>query len=488
MIGVAWIASEWLVRFEWSVVAWFIVVNGWYLLLLVSATLEMRRHARAVTGRGGRTPGSPLLPSVSVLAPLSDEQGTAIETVAALLALHYPNLEVVVVNDGSADRTMEVLRDHFHLVPVHPIYRRRIVTRPVRALYRSSVYSNLVVIDKERGGKADALNAGLNVATGTLVCAADGATLVETDALQRMVRPFLEHDDVLAVGGSIRIANGCTVRSGRVTETRVPAHPLAAFQVIEYMRTFLVGRLGWNRLGGNLMLSGGFGLFRREAVIDVGGYSHDTIVEDMELVLRLRRRGYETRGARRIVFVPDPVAWTAAPEATTALGRQRERWQRSLARALWSHRAVIFNPRYGAMGIVVTPYFLLFEVLAPLVELLGVLGLALGLALGVLDPAFAVIFLFAAYGLGAVLTVFTLAMDELSFQRYPGMADRARLVAWALLEPFGYRQLTVLWRLLGIERGLRQEPEEGRFDRREFSRPLNDGPRLVGSMRSVSSR
>jgi cellulose synthase/poly-beta-1,6-N-acetylglucosamine synthase-like glycosyltransferase len=483
------LAAAALVRFEWAVIAFFLVVNAWYLLLLGSATLEMRRHANGARGRpGSRATGSRLLPTISVLAPHRDEESKAVEAVAALLALQYPNLEVVVINDGSRDASLEALREHFQLVPVHPIYRRRIVTRAVRGLYRSGVYPNLVVIDKDRGGKADALNAGLNVASGALVCAVDTGMLIEADALQRMVRPFLEYDNVLATGGSIRIANGCTIRGGRVADARVPGHPLAAFQVVEYMRTFLFGRLGWNRLGGNLILSGAFGLMRRDAVIDVGGYADDTVVEDMELVLRLRRRGHETRGPRRIEFVPDPVAWTLAPESTTRLGRQRAGWQRGLADALWKHRAVAFNPRYGTLGLVLTPWFLLVELLAPLVELLGVLGLALGLALGLLDPAFAVLFLLAAYGLGAVLTVFTIAMDELSFQRYPRMGDRVRLVLWALAEPLGYRQLIVLWRLLGLETWLRQESGTGADTTGEFRRPVNGGPRLVNPLRSVSSR
>jgi cellulose synthase/poly-beta-1,6-N-acetylglucosamine synthase-like glycosyltransferase len=225
--------------------------------------------------------------------------------------------------------------------------------------------------------------------------------------------------------------------------------------VVEYIRTYLFGRLGWNRLGGNIVMSGAFGLFRREAVIDVGGYAHDTVVEDMELVLRLRRHSHETGGPRRVVFVPDPVAWKQAPTGTPDVGRERARWHRGLADALWRHRAVLFHARYGALGLVVFPFFLVLELFAPVVELLGVLGLALGLSLGVLDGEFAGLFLIVAYGLGAVLTVFTLVMDDLSFARYSRLSDRARMVFWALIEPIGYRQLTVFWRLQGLERWLR---------------------------------
>jgi cellulose synthase/poly-beta-1,6-N-acetylglucosamine synthase-like glycosyltransferase len=459
-----------LVVLQWSILGYFVLVNGWYVVLLVSATLEMRRHASLARGQDRwRVLGSPLAPSVSVLAPAYNEAATVAESLRALLSLQYPNHEVVVVNDGSKDGTMDVLRREFDLVPVHPIYQRRIVTRPIRGLYRSATYPGLVVVDKENGGKADALNAGLNLATGTLICAVDADTLIEPDAIQRMVRPFLEHADVVAVGGTIRIANDCVVRGGRVVLPRVPRRPVAGFQVVEYLRAFLFGRLGWNRLGGNLIISGAFGLFDREAVVAAGGYAHDTVGEDMELVLRLRRRGYEMGVPARVSFVPDPVAWTEAPDALRVLGRQRERWQRGLADALVRHRGLAFDRRYGAMGTVAYPYFLVVELLAPVVELIGLAGLAAGLALGALNTEFALLFFLVAYGLGAVLTVFTLVMDELAFQRYTRMSDRMWLVFWALAENLGYRQLTAYWRLRGLVRYLRGRSDWGAMERRGFA-------------------
>lgn len=466
MSTLAALAGSLLIGFEWWVLAYFALANLWYLVLLGSATLEMRQLASESRGTArARLLGSPLAPSISVLAPVRNERDTAVERVSALLSLHYPNLEVVVIDDGSDDDTLRVLGDHFHLVPVHPIYRRSLVTAHVRALHRSAVYPNLVVVEKARGGTADVLNAGLNVASRDLVCAIDRDTLVESDALQKLIQPFLERDDVLAAGGAVRIANEGVVRGGRVAEARVPRHPLAGFQLIEHLRSFMFGRLGWNRFGGNLVLSNALCLFRRVDVIEAGGYGSDG-TDDVELVLRLRRRGHETGGARRVVFVPDPVAWAHVPTRSAELGAQRGLWQRALADALWRHRALLFNPRYGALGLVVLPYVLVMELLAPVVELLGVLGLALGLALGVLDAEFAALFLLVAYAMGAVLTVFTLVMDELSFQRYPRLSDRARLVHWVLVEPIGYRQLTVFWRLLGLERYLRHRRERAVIERR----------------------
>ncbi|HEX5724678.1 MAG TPA: glycosyltransferase, partial [Longimicrobiaceae bacterium] len=464
------IATLVLVRMEWAILAYFLLVNGWYLLLLASAAVEMRQHVLLSRGQARwKMLGSRVVPSISMLAPAHDEAATIGDSVRALLALYYPNLEVVVVNDGSSDQTLAVLVDQFDLQPIHPIFQRRISSAPVVALYRSRIHPNLVVVDKQNGGKADALNAGLNLATGELVCAIDADTLIEPDALIRMVRPFVDDDRVIAAGGTIRIANASTVRSARVVETRVPRRALPGFQVVEYLRAFLFGRLGWNRVGGNLIISGAFGLFRRDAMIAAGGYLHDTVGEDMELVLRLRRRGYEQKGPHRVDFIPDPVAWTEAPATFAVLGRQRDRWQRGLTDVLWRHRRLFFNPRYGAMGMVAYPYFIINEMLAPVVEMVGLAGVVLGLLLGVIDWPFALLYFLVAYGLGAVLTFMALILEEMNFHRYHTLGDRAMLVVWALFENLGYRQLTVIWRLRGMLRFLRGSRAWGKMERRGFT-------------------
>ena len=463
------IASLVLVRLEWAIFVYFLVVNFWYGMLLVGAVWEMGRHLILARWEGRwRVLGSAVAPTISMLAPAYNEAATITESVRALLTLYYPNLELVVINDGSPDATLAVLQAEFGLSPIHPVYQRQIATKAVRGLYRSRSYPNLLVVDKENGGKADALNTGLNLATGTLICAIDADTLIEPEALQRMVRPFLLADDVLAAGGTIRVVNGSHVRGGRVVTARVPRHAVPGFQVVEYLRAFLFGRLGWNRLGGNLIISGAFGLFRREAVIAVGGYRHDTVGEDMELVLRLRRHGYETHGFTRVDFVPDPVAWTEAPESLRVLGRQRDRWHRGLADTLWRHRKLLLNPRYGVLGLVVYPYFLFLELLAPVVEAVGLIGLLAGLLVGAIDWPFAALFFLAAYGLGLVLTALTLLLEEVTFHRYDRFTDRLLLLGWAIFEQFGYRQLTVVWRLWGLIKYVRRRRDWGVMERRGF--------------------
>ncbi len=464
-----------LVRFEWSIIIYFCLVNSFNALLLLGACFEMWQHLFVTRGeRRWRLLGSRAVPVISMIAPAYNESATIGESLRGLLTLYYPNLEVVVVNDGSEDDTMSVLTEQFNLAPTYAIYDHRLDTNLIRGLYRSDAYPNLVVVDKDNGGKADAMNAGLNVAHGELVCAIDADTLIEPDAMQRMVRPFLMKDDVVAVGGTIRVINSCGVVQGRVTTPRAPRHPIPGFQVAEYMRSFLFGRLGWNRLGGNLIISGAFGLFRRDVLIAAGGYAQDTVGEDMELVLRLRRRGYEQKKPCRVEFIPDPVAWTVVPSSLRILASQRDRWHRGLADVMWRHRRILFNPRYGALGIVVYPYFVFVELMSPVVEALGLLATIVGFSLGALNIQFAILFLLAAYGYGLVLTIFTMVLEEMSFLRYGKATDRLMILLWVLLENFGYRQLNVIWRLLGMVRYLRGETGWGAMEREGFNREGSD--------------
>lgn len=459
-----------LIKGQFFVLVYFLVVNGWYMLLLVSSLLEMWRHMLLIADESRHLLlSSTLSPTISILAPAFNEESTIEASLRALLALQYPTLEIIVISDGSKDRTVPVLIERFDLVPVKAIYEQRIKTKPVRSLYRSATYPALVVVDKENGGKADALNVGLSFAKGELVCAMDADTLIEADGLQRMVRPFLYATDVVATGGTIRVVNGSEVKFGRVVKTRVPTNAIAGMQVVEYLRAFLFGRLGWNRLGGNIIISGAFGLFRRDAVVNSGGYLHDTVGEDMELVLRLKRLSYERGGPGKIAFVPDPVAWTEVPESLKVLGRQRDRWHRGLADVLWRHKRMLLNPRYGVTGLVVFPYYTFVELLAPVIEAIGLISLAVGLIFHIVDWNFAALFYLTAYGLGTALTAFTLILEDLSFHRYETFRDRALLFWWALMENLGYRQLTVYWRLRGLWKFMRGRKDWGVMDRKGFN-------------------
>ena len=449
---------------------YFVVANTVQTALIAGAALELRARARLAWGEELQSLlGSPAAPVVTVVAPAYNEESTIAQSVRALLTLRYPRLQVVVVNDGSGDGTLAALVDRFDLIAVPTVFRRVVPTSEVLGIYRSRMTPDLVVVDKINGGKADALNAGLNVATGDLVCAVDADTLISPDALLRVVRPFLGRDDVVAAGGTIRVANGSLVRAGRVLKAKVPRGILPGIQSVEYLRAFMFGRLGWNRLGGNLIISGAFGLFPRDSLLAIGGYLKETVGEDMELVVRLRRHGIETGGGTRVVFVPDPVAWTEAPESIRVLGRQRERWHRGLADVLWRHRRLVANPRYGVLGAFGFPYFVVIELLGPLIEIIGLAALATALALGVVDLSFMVLFLLVSYGWGLPLSLMAVVLDEIVSRSYSTWRDRGLLVLWALLENLGYRQCTIYWRLRGLVTYLGKSQEWGTMTRRGFS-------------------
>jgi cellulose synthase/poly-beta-1,6-N-acetylglucosamine synthase-like glycosyltransferase len=324
------------------------------------------------------------------------------------------------------------------------------------------------VVDKENGGKADALNAGVNYAHTELFCALDADTLLERDALGRLVRPFLEDARTVAAGGMIRIVNDSVVRVGVVSAVRLPRNLLARFQVVEYLRAFLAGRVGWDVLNAVLVISGAFGLFRRGLVVELGGFATDTVGEDMELVVRMHRHCRERRVPYRITFVADPVAWTECPETLRDLGRQRDRWQRGLMQVLWRHRKMLLNPRYGRVGLLAFPYFFFLEGLGPIVELLGYAAFAASLSIGRWYPLYALALFMVAFVFGAALSVAAVGLEELSFRRYERWRDLARLLALSLLETFGYRQLNSWWRVRGIVSALRRRHAWGAMQRRGF--------------------
>jgi len=468
----SWIEQAYglLIGWEWIVLGYFLLVNSYMALLLVSAAWETWQNSlRSRWEARWRVQGSSVAPTLSMLVPAYNESATILQSVQALLALYYPNLEVVVVNDGSKDNTLSLLFERFELVRINPIFQQSVPAKPARGLYRSRTHPNLLVVDKENGGRSDALNAAINLATGELVCAIDADTIIEPEGLERLIRPFLTGGDVVAAGGTIRPVNGCIVQSGRVVSVRAPTRALAGIQVIEYIRAFLFGRVGWNRLGGNLIVSGAFGMFRRDALVAKGGYEETCICEDMEAVVGVRRLGYEQGRPQRVVYIPDPVGWTEVPESTRVLGKQRDRWHNGLTDVIWRHRRILFNLSYGAMGMVSFPYFLLVEWLGPFIEALGLLILPILLLFGAVNVPFAILFFLVAYGYGLILSISSLLLEEFSFHRHETIRDRALLVIWTMLETFGYRQLTVYWRIRGAWNFFRGRSEWGAMERRGFT-------------------
>src|SRR2546422_11472729 len=398
---------------ELTILVYFLVLNSFYAVLLMLSIPEIWEQTRLAEDEDFQwLMQSDALPPITVLVPAYNESATIEASVTAILTLEYRNYEVVVVNDGSKDDTLEQLRHAFDLYEIPRVYPETIATKPLRALYRSRSRSRLLVLDKENGGKADSLNAAINASRFPLVIAVDADTLIEPDALLRLTRPFLLGREIAAVGGTIRVANGCTVKDGRVTDARVPVRFLPGVQVVEYLRAFLFGRLGWNRLGGTLVISGAFGLFRKEYLYAIGGYRTTSVVEDLDLVVRLHRYLRAHRIQYEMPFIPDPVAWTEVPESTKVLSRQRERWHRGLISAMWHYKTMLFNPRYGGIGFLAMPFYAFGEMLAPLVQLLGYVITLLGLAFCLVNGSFALLFVLVARGLRIVLFILAVVPGE----------------------------------------------------------------------------
>ena len=439
--------------------AYFAILNATYLLFTAVAWRDVTKYRRARSYSAVEEVfASPLTPPISVIVPAFNEETGIVESVRSLLALRYPEFEVIVVNDGSSDRTLGTLSEAFELLPVRKALRGTIPTARVRAAYASRRHHELWVVDKDNGGgKADAINAGINAARYPYFCVLDADAMLEEDALLRIAKPMLDDPElVAAAGGIVRIINGSRVDHGRVLEVGLPKSWLATVQVVEYFRAFLVGRIGWSRLRSLLIISGAFGLFRRNLVEAAGGFSTATVAEDLELVVRLHRYLHERGEEYRIAFIPDPVAWTEAPEDFRSLRGQRARWQRGLGQTLLLHRAMAANPRYGAVGLVAFPYFIVFELLGPVVELLGYAVVIASAALGALSLAFLAAFFAAAVLVGFFLSLSALALEEFSFRRYVRGREVGRLLIAAVIENFGYRQLIALWRtraLFDIGRG-----------------------------------
>jgi cellulose synthase/poly-beta-1,6-N-acetylglucosamine synthase-like glycosyltransferase len=461
----------WFNRF---VLGYYLALNTTYLVLFMLSLAAVWRFVRRTFFSDYRQlMQSEMTWPISIVVAAHDEEKTIVETVRSLMMVNYGELEIVVVNDGSSDGTLRRLIEAFDLQPLDKVFRRSIPTEPVLGIWTSDGRPALTVVDKERGGKSDALNAGINVCRYPLFCSIDADSIIEENALLRVVKPFLEHpEETIAAGGIVRVVNGCRVRDGRVVQIELPDRALPIFQVVEYLRAFLSGRVGWSVLQSLLIISGAFGVYRRREVIEVGGYNRDSDTEDLDLVIRLHRHMRARKRRYRVVFVPDPVCWTEVPEKLRTLGRQRARWHRGLVQALFEHRSMLFNPRYGTLGMLGFPHAFFFEMLGPFVEIVGYLVVLLSFAFGLLDTGFFLLFLAAAVVYGVFLSIAAVLLEEISFRRYPGWIDLCKLIVFAVLENLGFRQLLSLFKIKAFWDVLSRRGGWGRMHRRGFRKPL----------------
>lgn len=434
---------------QWLFLGYFLLISTAYLglnyIALYAIVGYMRDH------RSDYLPQSltSYQPPVSILIPAHNEHHTIVSSVRSLLRLNYPQYEIVVVNDGSTDRTLDEVIEAFGMVEFPEAYRKRVPTRAVSKIYASARFPKVRLVDKEGGGKADALNAGINCARYPIVCCVDADCILQEDSLRRVVRPFLEDPTTVAVGGVIRVLNGCTVHRGMLEKVELPATMLPRFQLVEYLRAFLFGRLGWSPLNALLVISGAFGAFYKERLIAIGGYRTGTVGEDMDVVLRLHLNLRKEKRKYRITFVPDPICWTEAPADLKSLRNQRMRWQRGLAESLAPNFTYMFSRGSGTVGWLAFP-FMMLELFGPVVEVLGYLSTLVLWAMNLLPMPAVLVFLFVSIGLGMLLSINALFLEELSFHMYPRIGQQGRLFLVALAENFGYRQLNSIWRATAV--------------------------------------
>ncbi|HUR41659.1 MAG TPA: glycosyltransferase [Verrucomicrobiae bacterium] len=431
---------------QWLFLGYFLAISACYLALnyiaLYAIIGYMRDHRAEYLPKSLTT----YQPPVSILIPAHNEHGTIVSSVRSLLRLNYPQYEIIVVNDGSTDHTLQAVIDAFGMVEFPEAYRRRVPTKAVHRIYASARFPQVRLIDKDNGGKADALNAGINCARFPMVCCVDADCILQPDSLHRVVRPFLEDPKTVAVGGVIRVLNGCTVHKGTLEKVELPKTLLPTLQLVEYLRAFLFGRLGWSPLNALLVISGAFGVFYKERVIAIGGYRSGTVGEDMDLVVRLHMNLRKEGRPYRITFVPDPICWTEAPHDLKSLKNQRMRWQRGLAECLAPNLRFMFSRKSGSVGWLAFPFMLIFEMVGPLIEVTGYVATIVLWALGLIPVEAFLVFLFVSIGIGMLLSVNALFLEELSFHMYPRLGQQMRLFAVAFIENFGYRQINSLWR------------------------------------------
>ena len=437
---------------------YYLACNLSYLVMLIIALKTTAAHQRRLQSmRPGWIKESPLAPPIAVLVPAHNEEKCIRASVRSLLELDYPELEIIVINDGSTDRTLKELQQEFRLRPVRMLYLPQTPCARVKTLFRSEKDARLLVVDKEScGSKADAINAGLNAATSPYVCVVDADSVLERDALLRIMVPVLaDPKRVVCAGGIVRVLNGSEVRGGSLRRVRLPRKSIEIIQVVEYLRAFLIGREALAQGNMLMIVSGAFGIFRTDIVRLVGGYRPRAIGEDIDLVARMHRHLLDRGADYHIQFVPDPVCWTEVPSDFRSLARQRARWQKGLLDVLWQCRDMLFRPRYGRIGFFALPFLWLFELFAPVIELGGMITIGLAACYGILSREFFLQFLLFGYAFATVISIGSVLQEEVTYKRYNDWQDVARLVSYCFLEHFPYRQLHMFWRLQGIWQYLR---------------------------------
>ncbi|WP_281226265.1 glycosyltransferase family 2 protein [Flavobacterium aquiphilum] len=415
------------------------------------------------------------IPGVSVIAPAFNEGATVVYNVKSLLSLTYPKYEVVLVNDGSSDDTLEKLIQEFELIKVDFYYQEKIKTNgKVRGHYKSTnpLYSKLLVVDKENGkSKADASNAGINSSKHPLFVCTDVDCILKNDTIIKLAKPFIEGTKrVIASGAGIRISNSCEVKDGFLVKIHFPKGWYPRFQELEYVRAFLFGRMAWSQINGLLLVSGGLGMFDKEIAVAAGGYWHKSLGEDMDLIIRMRKYMYDNKLSFSIQYIPESLCWTEVPSTKEVLIRQRVRWARGLIQTLYLHKNIFFNPKYGKTAFLIFPYFFLFEFLIPILELVGIIVLILSFFVLDLDYHNFLYLSSTVYLFYLIITFISILLDEIIYKNYANTKEIISLILMAIIEPFCYHPVNVYASLKGYYHFFRQKEQSwGNMQRQGFN-------------------
>lgn len=420
-----------------------LVIFGSYLILGIFSAIALRKYLRKNSYVNYNSLVlSPLSPKISIIAPAFNESRTIIDNIRTLLSLYYNNFEVILVNDGSTDDTFEKIRTTYDLERVNYYFDYRIPCERIKGVYKSKnpSYTRLTVIDKNNGGKADSLNAGINICKSAYFVSIDADSIIETDSILKLIKPFLEEKEkrVIGTGGVIRIVNSCEIERGHIRNINIPKKFLPRLQVLEYTRAFLLGRMAWSQLDGLMLISGAMGMFDRETVIKAGGYSIKTVGEDMELVLRMRRYMAEQDKKYEVTYIPDPLCWTEVPSDLKSMRKQRTRWTRGLVESLKTHRKMFFNPKYKRLGLLGYPYWFFFEWLSPLIAFAGFVYTIILIITDSLNWPFYLLLFTFVYSFAVLLSTWAVLFEEITFHKYRRKRDVLKLLSTALMEPFFY--------------------------------------------------
>ncbi|SDC41676.1 Glycosyltransferase, catalytic subunit of cellulose synthase and poly-beta-1,6-N-acetylglucosamine synthase [Pelagirhabdus alkalitolerans] len=459
-----------LIHFNYFVLFYMIFVNAIYtLLFLVSIhALYIHRQKKKYWSYEDML-ASNYTPPLSLIIPCYNEESTINDNVKALLSMNYREFELIIVNDGSKDSTLDQLISEFELQKIKMPYRRKLNTEEINDIYFSRLFDNIVVVDKKNGGKADALNAGINISKYPIITAIDADSILERDSLAKVIRPFVEDPSVVVSGGVIRPVNDCVVDKGFIESIHLSKKHLVRFQTVEYLRAFLFGRLGWGSFNALLIISGAFGVFNKDVVIEAGGYTEDTVGEDMELIVKIHRNRRKLKKPYKIVFIPDPVCWTQVPEDRRILKNQRKRWHKGLMDTMLNHKSMLLNFKYGSVGLMAMPYFFLAEMLGGVIEVFGYLFVPLSFLLGIVSFEFFIVFLILSILYGIFLSSSAILLDEYSFSKYNHVKEYLILILYSILENVGYRQMNAWWRCKAFFEYRRGKKSWGDMTRTQFT-------------------